>query len=227
MNRNSIQVIVPSYNLEQVSYFLSNYETIDYSFIFVLPSSELITNHNSQHIFINQSGTGIYNAINDGIKKSKCKFYLVCGCDDYIDLNALSSIGVNSLNDVNVFPVSINNKLHYPQRYIFTDAHKSFISEHSVGTIFRSKLHELYGFYDEKFTVASDAKYILLLKSRSVAFKYFNIPLGKYSICGTSSRCYVLGQTELLKSMFRYFPFISLFFTLFYIYRISRKFLQN
>ena len=227
MNRNSIQVIVPSYNLEQVSYFLSNYETIDYSFIFVLPSSELITNHNSQHTFINQSGTGIYNAINDGIKYSTSNFYIICGCDDYIDLHALNLIDIKLLSDVNVFPVLINDNLHFAQRFIFTDAHKALISEHSVGTIFRSELHHTHNFYDENLIVASDAKYILLLKSRSVAFKYFNISLGKYSICGTSSRRYVLGQTELLKSMFRYFPFISLFFTLFYIYRISRKILQN
>lgn len=222
-----VQVIVPAYNLEQVSCFLSNYEMIDYSFIFILPSTERISNLKSQHVFINQSGAGIYNAINKGIKYSKSKFYLVCGCDDYIDLNILNTINTNLLSDVNVFPVFINNSLHFPQRFILTDAHKALISEHSVGTIFRRELHFTFNFYDETFTVASDASFILLLKSRNVIFKHFNIPLGKYSTCGTSSSCYVLGQTELLKSMFKYFPFISLFFTFFYIYRISRKILQN
>ena len=226
MNYDNIQVIVPAYNLEQVSFFLSNYEMIDYSFIFVLPSTEKIFNHSSQHIFINQSGTGIYNAINEGIKHSKSKFYLICGSDDYINLNTLKSIYINTLDDVNVFPVAINNKLHYPLRFIFTDAHKSLITEHSVGTIFRTELHEIFGFYDENLTVASDAKFLLLLKSQNISFNLFDKSLGSYSTFGTSSSRYILGQTELLKSMFIYYPFISFFYFPFYLFRILRNFLK-
>ena len=225
MTLNNIQVIVPAYNLEQVSCFLSNYEIIDYSFIFVLPSTERISNLNSQHVFINQSGKGIYNAINKGIKYSKSKFYLVCGCDDHIDLNILNTIDINFLSDVNVFPVLIKDLLHLPIRYLITDAHKALISEHSVGTIVRKTIHEKYGFYDEKLKIASDAKFILLCSKYNVEFKYFRDPLGCYSGTGCSTQNYFRGQIELISVFAKYYWYYSPIFTFIVSSRILRSFL--
>jgi glycosyltransferase involved in cell wall biosynthesis len=220
-----VQVIVPAYNLEQVSCFLSNYEMIDYSFIFVLPSTEKIFKLSSQHTFINQSGTGIYNAINEGIKYSKSKFYLVCGCDDYIDLNILNTIDTNLLSDINVFSVLISNLLHLPLRYLITDAHKALISEHSVGTIVKKNVHVKYGFYDENLKIASDAKFILLCSKYDVDFKYFRDPLGCYSGSGCSTQNYFRGQIELIFVFAKCYWYYSPIFTFIVSLRILRTLL--
>ena len=200
-----IEIIVPVLTEEEINEFIS-YNPNCYNYSFVLPKGLEIEVKNPQHLYINQKDKGIYDAINTAIKFSKKNYYIVLGSDDRILGNKLFEIDTSFLDQINVFPVLIGDRVWRKKGIISTDAHKSLISEHSAGIIFSKSVHDYVGYYNISYTISGDADLILNCSKKNLNFKYFNEILCSYSGTGVSSRSYIKGQNELLEIMKFHFP---------------------
>ena len=175
---------------------------------------------------VTQDRTGIYNALNFGIKAlpKDAAAYVVCGSDDIIFFEQCLS----AWNDLRCFItgrfyIGASNTTHQAKRWIMTDAHKAIISEHSVGTIIPIEIHREHGMYDEKYKIAGDADLILRLSAHNVYPVQIDTIFGRYATTGISQTQYLLGQSELQGAMNKYFPLRALFFNLFRQVRIMVK----
>lgn len=178
--------------------------------VFVLPGTTFsISGCLNNYEVINQSGTGIYDAINTGIFNVKSQYYMVAGSDDSVDYPEL--INLNRVDaEVITGLVRTEKKLMRPLRRVWLHAHKALTSEHSVGTLFRTQLHERYGLYNTDLSIAADAEFIIRLWKNGVSFEHVEQEFGFYSTHGVSSRRYFKGQLELLQVVRRYAPSIFL-----------------
>ena len=175
---------------------------------------------------VTQDGTGIYNALNFGVKAlpKDAEAYVVCGSDDIVFFEQCLS----AWNDLKCyitgrFYVGASDTTHQAKRWIMTDAHKAIISEHSVGTIIPIEIHREYGMYDEKYKIAGDADLILRLSAHNVYPLQIDTIFGRYATTGISQTQYLLGQAELQGAMNKYFPLRAPFFNLFRQLRIIVK----
>ncbi len=175
---------------------------------------------------VTQNGSGIYNALNFGINTLSNDFeaYIVCGSDDVIYFqNCLRVWNENKAFICGRFHVGDTEIEHQAKRWLVTDAHKSVISEHSVGTIIPLSLHKKHGMYDENYKIAGDAEFILRAASRADYPIKCDEVFGRYSITGLSQRQYSLGQSELRCAMGKYFPAKARIFNIISKLRVLRR----
>jgi glycosyltransferase involved in cell wall biosynthesis len=129
-------------------------------------------------LWISEPDSGIYNALNKGIKLARGTHYIPLGCDD-----VLVPTGVESLmryrNDRPVISgqvrfVDINNKF------------RKLVYNHSAGTLICISLHLKFGLYDESYRISADTKFLQLTRNASLEKKIFEI-VGEFTVGGASS----------------------------------------
>jgi hypothetical protein len=145
-------------------------------------------------IFDNAHDNGIYNAINQVLKKY-CSIkdqYLVLGSDDEINPISLDKY-INEknfqLHAIHVFSVIKSGKLHQPtnNNFLFISLHP-LIASHSLGCAIPVQLHYKYGFYDETYKILADSKFLTDVLARDVVrIISHNICMGQFGANGISS----------------------------------------
>jgi glycosyltransferase involved in cell wall biosynthesis len=149
----------------------------------------------SEHIiFISEPDTGIYNALNKGLKFCG-DYYLVCGSDDTIypqTLTRLYNVVNQRLFDhqLVIMSVLIDEKVKRPGKYLCLSVSlRGWVVSHSVGCLIKRSLHETFGYYDESFEILADSKFLTLVKENHVNFKLCEgLVAGEFSTGGISSR---------------------------------------
>lgn len=155
-------------------------------------------------IWRSEADTGIYNAMNKGIKLAKGKYCLFLNSGDY-----LYSQGILS----NVFNQDITWDIEYGNMIIEDENHEKSLGEmpdeitleqmikdtlwHPVSFIKRD-LFEKYGYYREDLKIVSD--YDFFLKNiiiNKVTTRHISIPIAVFALGGMSS---MLKNVQLLKS---------------------------
>jgi glycosyltransferase involved in cell wall biosynthesis len=140
-----------------------------------------------------EADSGIYAALNKGIKLSDSKYYLVCGSDDRLYPNAISSIKACILN--NNSPEILLNSMHIGGRAIEAFWGSKFhclganrlAPGHSVGLVVQKILHERLGYYREDLALASDAAFIYKMYDQKVSFALNKDFVGRFSVNGASN----------------------------------------
>lgn len=220
-----LKVLVAVYSEEEILFHRNrNLSIPDESLIYVC-RCPLENMYNKFKVII-QDGDGIYNALNNGISeiKNTADAYIVCGSDDIIHFDVCARVwSKTSAYVTGAFLVGDTGASHMAKRWLLTDAHKSIISEHSVGTIFPIELHDRFGLYDETYRIAGDADFILKLAKNGIFPVSLDENFGRYAITGLSQTQFELGQKELRKAMGRYFKLHALIFSIFSKYREIKK----
>ncbi|MHB8981052.1 glycosyltransferase [Thiobacillus sp.] len=115
--------------------------------------------------WISEPDCGIYDAMNKAVRIASGDYYLVCGADDRLSIDAIENYRnhlAQHLNcDILVAGVRDSNGYrmgYHPQKRWL--GHIAMFTHHSVGTLIRSKLHELYGNYDLRFAVLADGLFL-------------------------------------------------------------------
>jgi glycosyltransferase involved in cell wall biosynthesis len=107
---------------------------------------------------------GIYDALNKGIRALRTDFYLVVGADDVLYPDAIANFKAAARDngaDIVVASVKAGRQIRrgfHPEHA--WRGHHRMVTSHSVGMLFRAKLHERFGFYSLRYPLLADGFFI-------------------------------------------------------------------
>ena len=178
--------------------------------------------------WLSEADTGIYNAMNKGIRMASGDYLLFLNSGDvYVDKFVLEKV-VEQWTDVDVMIGRINFISH--EGVVYKDYQKkndemtlfSFLQSgipHQAALI-RRALFEEYGFYDESLTMASDWKFFLnTLILHDSSYSYISVTISEFDNTGITSKRGKEMMEEIDISLRKSVPFR--------IYKDYRKLLDN
>ena len=195
-----LSIITINYNdafgLEKTIESVSNQTFKNYEYIIIDGAStdsslEIIQkNIEKIHYSSSEKDSGIFNAMNKGIKIAKGSYLLFLNSGD--ELNGLSALS-NFISNPNFGGDIIygNYKFFNGEKIYPDDLTPLFFMRTSLphqSTFFKKKVFDMMGFYDEKYRIVSDrAFYIKCFLSNQFEFKHINYPLTIYDLAGISN----------------------------------------
>lgn len=151
-----------------------------------------------------QADFGIYDALNRGIKQCTGDYYIVAGADDYFYSNAMIDFRQAIVSNPNATPdmvaanIQINEEVIEPlNKAPWLYGMRSYVVNHSVGTLFKKSLHVQFGYYSNRLPIAADNLFILkVLQDKSVRLKQIPHVVGCFATDGLSGTDIVGSLTE-------------------------------
>jgi glycosyltransferase involved in cell wall biosynthesis len=172
--------------------------------------------------YLSEPDFGLYDALNKAIRMSTGDYYVVAGADDVFAPDALSNYAAWSLQgnpDVVLAGVMKHGRLargFHPRRAWISHS-TAFAGSHSIGMLFKTGLHERFGFYSKRFPLLADGYFLkTLLRSGSVRFVQADFVAGTFAEGGMSgsNKLQILAETwqiQMLTERFRLLQVLLLF----------------
>jgi len=139
--------------------------------------------------FISEKDKGIYNACNKGIRLAEGEFVLLINAGDTLyKETVIEDIFKCGLSEDMVYgDYAINAQLHNGDYGKLTTSFFMKGTLHTPATIVRKILYEKYGYFDEKYKIASDFKAFALFFKNNASYKYIPVIISDFDINGISS----------------------------------------
>lgn len=181
-------------------------------------TKKIILNHSKYGVFINQSSSGIYSAMNEGISKSTGDILIFIGSDDFFsDENVLKNVVDKFSNYIDIVFGNINyydftkKKYHWrsfkPGKYFERAYLNGWHAPHPAFFIKKKSIKSLYDISQE---ISADFKFMFyhqeILKLNSF---YLNKNLTTAGIGGTSQnfKNIITGNKNIVKTLKNYYKF--------------------
>jgi glycosyltransferase involved in cell wall biosynthesis len=178
---------------------------------------EFIKEYNFRNkIIIHQKKSGIYNAMNLGIKKSKGDYICILNADDIFNSNVTIEEVVKKIiknNDYSIFLGDIvffdsENFKKINRNYDVKNFNKNLlkfgIMPPHPGTFIKKEIYLKYGMYEENYKIASDFDFFLrILYKNNNNFKKLNLLITRMKTGGISGKdffSYIISTIEIVKS---------------------------
>lgn len=162
---------------------------------------EFVTGKHSDKIsyWISEPDTGIYNAMNKGIRQAKGTYVYMLNSGDWLEPNAISDI-VEKLKadrpDLLLFFLNFWSNGEKVQAEMRFPAKLSLIPLCHQGLIYKKNIHEQYGLYDENYKFAADYDFcIKAFYKKHIKISELFLPLINFSVGG-------LGECEASRQEF-------------------------
>lgn len=136
---------------------------------------------------------GIYHGLNRAISAVRTPYYLVLGADDSLNPDAILQFSAAAAKSAADFisarvHTSDGGELRPARGSPFRYGHLAYVSQHSVGTLIKTDLHNRVGLYSNRFPVAADRHFILKAIERyGATVEAIDAIVGTYSVTGTSN----------------------------------------
>jgi len=158
-------------------------------------SKELVESYASRlKIKLLVNNDGFYQSLNWGIENCTGSFYICAGADDFFYpdaiLTAIESIDSNKMPDfiAGGFILKESRKKRYPGRFTARlRGIAGILSNHSIGLMIRTNLHNEFGFYDASYKYLADQSFCLKVALKSKHIKRLNIIFGEVGENGFST----------------------------------------
>ena len=159
--------------------------------------------HDLPLIFHSEQDFGIYDALNKAIKKARGEYYLIMGADD-----ALAPDGVANYKKLiddtgaDILTASIQREdgkvIAKPWGPPWLTGQKAYITDHSVGSVYRKSLHDHpnVGFYSRCYPICADHLFVKRAANSGAKIATGSFFAGYFGSNGISSRDYVGRLTE-------------------------------
>ena len=145
--------------------------------------------------WISEKDTGIYNAMNKGLKKAKGEYTLMLNSGDYlVDEHVIERImpeldGTDIVQGNNIEEqagVVYRNRGYGKSDIDLFDIMKGHFLHQS--SFCRRDLFERYGYFDESYKMSADTKFFMTcLGQNDASFKYVDIDVANYDMSGISA----------------------------------------
>jgi glycosyltransferase involved in cell wall biosynthesis len=143
--------------------------------------------------WLSEPDTGVYNAMNKGIRLARGKWINFLNVGDSFFDNTVVQKMLTQANAQLIYGDTMmikNNKRCFLQRgrknLSFLDFYIGYISH--PATFFQKELFSTYGVYDEKYKIVSDwAFYIKTIVINGISTQYINYTVANYDLTGLSS----------------------------------------
>jgi glycosyltransferase involved in cell wall biosynthesis len=165
---------------------------------------EGLTGHSPWLRYLSEPDFGVYDALNKAIRMSTGDYYVVAGADDEFAPDALSNYAswCNREHDPDIVLAKVIKRGRlaggfHPERAWISHP-KVFGGSHSVGMLFKTSLHDSFGYYSRRFPLLADGYFLkTLLHSRAVRFVQADFVAGTFADGGLSAvnKLQVLAET--------------------------------
>lgn len=150
---------------------------------------------------VSEPDLGIYDALNKALQVLRTEFYVVAGADDLFYPEAIArfkSAAQGTGADVVVAAVKagsvIRRGLHIERAWL---GHAAMVTSHSVGMLFRARLHERFGNYSLSYPLLADGHFIKrVCTARDVKSVAADFVAGEFGLTGRSSRRVIAALCE-------------------------------
>lgn len=209
MMNKQLSIITINYNnadgLKKTMNSVINQSFTEFEYIIIDGNStdssiEIIKSYNFDNLsWICENDTGIYNAMNKGIKKANGKYLLFLNSGDILNgnnalLDFISNVDFSGDIIYGDYQFLKGEKI-YPD--LLTPLHFFKSSLPHQSSFIKKKLFELYGNYDENFEIVSDKLfYIKCFLSGKVKFKHLNQKLSIVDLNGISNNFFYKDKVE-------------------------------
>ncbi len=222
---NKISVITVNYNdkigLEKTINSVTNQTYTDFEFIIIdggsTDGSKQLIEQNATKInyWVSEKDTGVFNAMNKGIRAAKGEFVIFmnggdCFCNDTV----LEEIAPELSSEFDIYygdnyKESPNSKRikTYPEKLSFSFFYSSSINHQS--TFIKKSLFDEHFYYNENYKIASDWEFfVYTICYTNVPTKYLKKTISVYDFTGISSnpKFSKLFLEEKTQSLQKYFP---------------------
>lgn len=140
--------------------------------------------------WISELDTGIYNAMNKGIKMATGDYLHMLNSGDFYEPNVLDDIleKLNKKPDILLCAINlIKNQVRECVQIRFPEVLSSTTIFHQ-GLIYKRNLHEIYGTYSEKYKFASDYEFSLkIFYNQKRTIQYLYIPTVNFLVGGVGN----------------------------------------
>lgn len=206
-----LSIIVPtkaSQNILELASIVKMAEGLLGSFVEVIIVSTKATEWQTTANYkaITQSGKGLYNAINSGIRASTGMHIIVLGDDDSISVTRkLIDFLVENNQHVVIADVLSGDKILKNSFSRYRSILRN--NNHHQGYFIPRSFHE-DKLYDESFTVAGDFELITSLISQGWTYTKYDEPVSRHDTRGLSNSKNVLGYWEDVRVYYKYYKFL-------------------
>ncbi len=152
---------------------------------------------------ISEKDTGIYNAMNKGVKLSTAHYCLFLNSGDLLastdTLSIISKDLENGSNDIvygDVITLKSNGEKFLKLAELPCNKHRMYFCHQSA--FIKTKCLRKFP-YDEKYKMSADFKFFKTCYLNNLKFKYVNIPVAIYNLYGISNLRRIEGLKENIK----------------------------
>ncbi|WP_341920412.1 glycosyltransferase [Hydrocarboniphaga effusa] len=141
---------------------------------------------------ISEPDYGIYDALNKAVRLVHTDFYLVLGADDTLAPAAIQNFRAVA-QQADFIAASVRTSqgqlLEPMTGSVWKHGGNAIVSSHAVGTLIRTDLHRLIGFYSNRFPNCADMFFVLTAVTRHrVRVVKADFVAGTFGTTGVSSR---------------------------------------
>ncbi len=220
-----ISIITINYNnktgLENTVKSVVNQTFINFEYIVIDGDSNdgskaVIEKYKSYFCFTtSEPDSGVYNAMNKGIKAAKGKYLLFLNSGDTLyDKDVLKNVSIFLKSNIDIYYGNLKfNTLENPKVYFYpSELSFNFFYEKSLGhpaTFIKRSLFDKFGVYNEHLKIVADWEFFtIVLCKYNATYQYINYIIANFEADGLSSNPLnkELIKNERTKSLSTHFP---------------------
>ena len=156
--------------------------------------------------WISEEDTGIYNAMNKGVKMAEGEYLNIIGAGDWLEKDALKNVYKQINKNVDIDAVQGKLKVwdkNLKNDYLLQTSPKTLWKDpmQHPALVYKKELHNKYGLYDENYKIASD--YLFCMKAFLIGeakVSLFNCVIDNYVTDGISSRNFLQCEEENMRA---------------------------
>lgn len=145
---------------------------------------------------VSEPDEGFYDALNKAIRALRTEYYVVAGADDTFEPQAIAQYKkatVDATVDVVVASVKAGERVrsgfHANRAWL---GHAAMVTSHSVGMLFRAKLHDRFGMYSRRYPLLADGYFIkCVCCNPDVRVAEASFLAGEFAMDGLSNRNFI------------------------------------
>lgn len=179
-------ILEQTYN--NIEYIIIDGKSTDKSIEIIKSYEKKFKEKRFEYKWISEEDSGIFNAMNKGIKISSGDIIGIIGSDDWYEKEILEIVANEFKKDEEL------EMVYGILRTVSKDRYQKIIGDYnSYGkgqhpTVFlKRKIYEKYGFFNEKYKIAADSDLLLRLKNQNIKYKFIPQILTNFSVEGISS----------------------------------------
>ena len=153
---------------------------------------------------VSEPDTGIYNALNKGVRDAKGEWFYVLGADDYISHpDVMDRLLKEEKQRTQVIVAPIERDGMSPYFESLADLKKILwtVAYSHQGVVVRTKTMRKYGGFDERYTIVADGDLLFKMHKAALPFHYTFSPFTNFFLGGTCMSNWCTTREEVSRIM--------------------------
>ena len=203
LKRTIESILNQTYN--DIEYIIVDGKSTDNSVDIIKSYEENFNKKSYEYRWISEKDTGIYNAMNKGIKLATGEIIGILNSDDWYEEDTVNLVAEEFKKDKEL------EMTYGILRYVKNNRFQQIIGDYdSFGrgqhpTVFLKKeVYEKYGYFNEKYKIAADSDLLLRLKKQNIKCKFIEKILTNFSLEGISTSNKINATLEDLEIEYNY-----------------------